>query len=106
MNRFGLLLVLWVAVGLTGGMPAEGRRAARRARVDVAHPELELEHSAGPVAALVAPPGVAAAVARPSGSPTVSHGRVVREPLTALSSSVPGDPAALPAGSRAPPVLA
>ncbi|HEX5818458.1 MAG TPA: hypothetical protein VFY20_06260, partial [Gemmatimonadales bacterium] len=67
MNRFGLLLLLLVVVGLAGGTPAEGRRAARRARVDVAHPELEQEHAAGPLAAPVALPGAPAAVARPAG---------------------------------------
>ena len=105
MNRFGLLLLLWMAVGLAGGTPVEGRRAARRARVDVAHPELELELSAGPVVAPVTPPGGPVHPLCPVGLPVVPRGRVVRESAAPLSSCIPGEPAAVPASSRAPPVL-
>lgn len=105
MNRFDLLLLLWVAVGLAGGTPIEGRRAARRARVDVTHPELEMELSAVPAAAPVTPPGVPVHPARPAGPTAVPRGRIVRESVAPLSSCIPGEPAALPASSRAPPVL-
>lgn len=105
MNRFGLLLLLCVALGLASGAPADGRRVARRARVDVAHPELEAELPAGRLAIPLAPAGASGAVARPTATPAVPRGREVREPVADLSSCIPGEPAALAARSRAPPIL-
>jgi hypothetical protein len=105
MNRFGLLLLLCVALGLASGAPADGRRVARRARVDMAQLELETELPAGRLAIPLALAGVPGAVARPAATPAVPCGREVREPAADLSSSVPGEPAALVARSRAPPVL-
>lgn len=105
MNRFGLLFLLCVALGLASGTPADGRRVARRARVDVAHPELEAELPAGRLAIPLAPDGVPGAVARLAAMPAVPRGREVREPAADLSSSIPGEPAPLAARSRAPPLL-
>jgi hypothetical protein len=105
MNRLCLLILLCAALGLASGAPADGRRVARRARVGVAQPELEAELPAGRLAIPPAVPGVTGALARPTGAPAAPHGREVREPVSDLSSSIPGEPVALAARSRAPPIL-
>jgi hypothetical protein len=105
MNRFGLLLLLCVALGLASGAPVDGRRVARRARVDVAHPELEAELPAGRLVVPLAQPGVPGWAACPAAAPAVPRGREVRGPAVTLSSSIPGESAVLAARSRAPPLL-
>jgi hypothetical protein len=105
MNRFGLLLLLCVALGLASGAPVDGRRVARRARVDVAHPELEAELPAGRLAVPLAQLGVPGWAACPAAAPDVPPGRGVRERAATLSSSIPGEPALLATRSRAPPIL-
>jgi hypothetical protein len=105
MNRFCLLLVLCVALGLAAGAPADGRRVARRARVDVAHPELEAELPPGPLAVPLGTAAMTGAVARPAGPPDLARGRELRDPEAARTPPRPGEPTTLAARSRAPPLL-
>jgi hypothetical protein len=105
MNRFGLFFFLCVALGLASGAPADGRRVARRARVDLAHPELEADLPAGLLAIPLATGGAASAVTRPAATPAVARSRERRLPVAAPSSYIAGEPAALAARSRAPPIL-
>ena len=105
MNRFGLLLLLCVALGLASGAPVDGRRVARRARVDVAHPELEVDLPVSRHSVPLTHVGVLGWAAFPAAAPAVPRGREVRGPAATLSSSIPGEPAVLAARSRAPPTL-
>jgi hypothetical protein len=104
MNRFGFLLFLLVALGLASGTPAEGRRVARRARVDVGHPELEVELPGALIVPGAARCHLAVPVALPGSAPRLGPASAVHATLLPLSSCSPAERAPLVARSRAPPL--
>jgi hypothetical protein len=105
MNRFGLLILLGVILGFASGAPADGRRPARRARVDVAQPEFEAEPPTGRLAVSRAPLGVFRSAPLAPARWAVPPAREVQAAAPALSSCIPGERAARAACSRAPPLL-
>jgi len=105
MKRLGFLLLLLVAVGLASGTPAEGRRVTRRARVDVGHPDVEVELVAGLTMMPAMVPSHPVAAALPGWAVRLRPREVVRVATPRLSSSSPAEPAVVAACSRAPPLL-
>ena len=108
---------IWLADNLLRGVPpaelqatlikheVPPQLAARGLRAAACSPELEAELPAGRLAIPLAAAGVRGAVARPPAMPAVPCAGEVRVPVADLSSCSPGEPAALAARSRAPPLL-
>ena len=103
MTRTRLHLLLLVLVALVGAVPAWGRPAARRARVDVGHPESVLDAHPALLSELPVPSHLAAALpATAPACPAASAARV-GEADSFVNLAAPPAPSA--ASSRAPPTL-
>jgi len=105
MKRFGVLLFLLVALGLASGALADGHRVARRARIDLGHPELEAELPAGVAVlpALAQTHPIAAAL--PAWAARLRPAAAVRVTQPRAASSSHAERSVVAACSRAPPLL-
>lgn len=92
-----------VALGLASGTPAEGRRVARRVRVDMGHTELEVDLPS--VAVLVAPAPLPLPAALPASAIRLPNATVVHRREAVVASCRPVERAVVSACSRAPPLL-